>query len=96
MADTPDEVLTAAAVAIHDVDCPDTHCSGSALGHCYRLAEAALNAATPLITAAERHRIRELAWMHNATYSVACHDEDCRNARHYVSFAHLLDGDSRG
>lgn len=43
--------------------------------------------------AAERGRIRELARMYNAMYSVACHDEDCRNARHYVSFARLLDGD---
>jgi hypothetical protein len=45
----PEEAVTAAAVAIHDADCPDTDCSGSALGHSYRLARAALNAAAPLI-----------------------------------------------
>lgn len=39
------EAITLAAVAIHDVDCPDTSCSGVALGHCYRLARAALEAA---------------------------------------------------
>jgi hypothetical protein len=52
----PAESLTAAAVAIHDVDCPDRTCSGPVLGHCYKLAEAALNAATPLIAAAADER----------------------------------------
>lgn len=51
MADYTPETLTAAAVAIHDADCPDTHCSGAALGHAYRLAEAALAAAAPAIQA---------------------------------------------
>ena len=46
-----DPALTAAAVAIHDADCPDRTCSGSALGHCYKLARAALGAAAPVIKA---------------------------------------------
>lgn len=44
-----DAALTAAAVAIHDADCPDTHCSGAALGNAYRLARVALEAAEPHI-----------------------------------------------
>jgi len=64
----PPEAITAAAVAIHDADCPDRTCSGSALGHCYKLASVALEAAVPLIVAeavaplmatAERNRIRQ-------------------------------------
>jgi hypothetical protein len=53
VADIPEDARTAAAVAIHDVDCPDRHCSGSALGHAYRLADAALGKAAPLLLAAE-------------------------------------------
>lgn len=56
--------LTAAAVAIHDADCPDTHCSGAALGHCYKLARAALEGAAPHLreqaAAAERAKIRQI------------------------------------
>lgn len=63
MTDVPAEAVTLAAVAIHDVDCPDTHCGGSALGHCYRLAEAALTAAAGVLrnhqgATTERQRIR--------------------------------------
>jgi hypothetical protein len=39
------EALTAAAIAIHDASCPDQTCGGAALGHCYRLAGVALEAA---------------------------------------------------
>ena len=56
-----DAALTAAAVAIHDADCPDTHCSGAALGNAYRLARVALEAAAPHILKAERERISQLA-----------------------------------
>ncbi len=52
MTAVPPGAITAAAVAIHDADCPDRTCSGSALGHCYRLAQSALEAAAPLIAAA--------------------------------------------
>ena len=55
----PEEWLTAAAVAIHDADCPDRTCSGSALGQSYKLARAALEAAVPFIAAAERERVLE-------------------------------------
>ena len=57
----PPQAITAAAVAIHDVDCRDDRCSGSALGHCYKLARAALGAAAPLLAAAERETIARLA-----------------------------------
>ena len=56
----PEAAVTAAAVAIHDADCPDTKCSGAALGHATRLARVALEAAAPHIRAAERERIRQL------------------------------------
>jgi hypothetical protein len=49
----PPEALTLAAVAIHDAECPDRTCSGPALGHCYRLARVALEAASPVLIAAE-------------------------------------------
>ena len=58
MTDIPPDARTAAAVAIHDADCPDRTCSGSALGHCYKLADAALAAAGPLIRTDERERLR--------------------------------------
>jgi hypothetical protein len=56
VSDIPREILTAAAVAIHDTGCPDRTCSDAPLGHCYKLARAALEAAAPLIAAAERER----------------------------------------
>ena len=66
-----DAALTAAAVAIHDADCPDTHCSGAALGNAYRLARVALEAAELFITgpavAAERERCAALLEARAAT-----------------------------
>jgi len=47
MTAVPPGDITAAAVALHDADCPDRTCSGSALGHYYRLAQDALEAAAP-------------------------------------------------
>jgi hypothetical protein len=73
MGDIPEAALTAAAVAIHDADCPDTHCSGPALGHCYRLAEAALGAAGPHLLAAERERIRQAIGQHSSACSRGVH-----------------------
>ena len=45
MGDYSPEALTLAAIAIHDADCRDRNCSGAALGHCYKLARGALEAA---------------------------------------------------
>ena len=61
MSDIPEEVRTAAAVAIHDVDCPDTRCGDAALGHAYRLADAALAAAWPHFVAAAEERTAGMA-----------------------------------
>ena len=50
----PPQAITAAAVAIHDVECGD-RCGGSALGHCTTLAKAALEAAAPYLAAGHEH-----------------------------------------
>jgi hypothetical protein len=54
----PQAAVDAAAVAIHDADCADQSCSGSALGHAHRLARLALQAAVPFIVAAEQERMQ--------------------------------------
>jgi hypothetical protein len=56
MTDVPEAILMRGAVAIHDADCGDQTCSGSALGHCYKLAAAALTAVVPLIRAETREQ----------------------------------------
>ena len=57
----PEAAVTAAAVAIHDADCPDTKCSGAALGHATRLARVALEAAAPHIREQIASRMEVLA-----------------------------------
>lgn len=47
----PEASITAATVAVHDVDCPDRKCRGPALGYSRKLALAALEAAAPVIAA---------------------------------------------
>lgn len=66
----PDAAPTAAAVAIHDTDCPDRTRNGSAVGHCYRLAAVALESALPAIRSAEGERIRQPAIEHDAHVAV--------------------------
>jgi len=61
MSEIPQAAIDAAAVAIHDADCPDTRCSGSALGHAHRLARLALEAAAPHVAAAQREADAQLA-----------------------------------
>jgi hypothetical protein len=71
---TPEECLTAIAVAIHRATCPlrddpDHECARAAqFPDVLRVARDALAAAAPLIAAAERERIAELAVKVRATY----------------------------
>lgn len=53
----PEEAVTAAMVAIHDVECGDRTCNGSALGHYRTLALAALGAAQGAIRVDERRQV---------------------------------------
>jgi len=68
----PPEAIQLAAVALHDLECPDRSCEPQVFAHCFRQASAALNAAADLIAgqarAAERERITQLAdaWDHEA------------------------------
>jgi hypothetical protein len=61
--DTPPAAIEAirhkVAIAMHDAECADRHCSGTALGAYYGMADVALFVAAPLIAAAERERIRD-------------------------------------
>ncbi len=79
----PPEAVDLATVAVHDVDCPDRDCNGSALGHACKLACAALEAAAPLIAAAERDRLyAELGNDHYVIYTedrwTVEHSVECR------------------
>lgn len=53
----PELAVTLAAVALHDAECPDRHCSGPALGAFYRQARIALEAASHAIRADEREAV---------------------------------------
>jgi hypothetical protein len=89
-----DATLTAAAVAIHDADCPDTTCSGSALGHCYRLARAALAAAEPVIRRDERDQCIQMAEQDAAHADLMVASDEARIVGEVLrNFADRLRGD---
>jgi hypothetical protein len=67
------------AIALHDDDCSDRHCSGPALGAYYRQADIALNLAAPWIAAAERETIARLAEQHHAQYVMCDPPRSCGN-----------------
>ena len=97
----PPEAVTAAAVAIHDADCPDTKCSGSALGHAHGLAQVALAAAAPHIRAQVYAEIRQLAIDKHAEYRTpSCTNPGCPEVVgehvHKLPFADLIPGDGDG
>lgn len=56
-----DQAVTLAAVALHDAECSDRHCSGPALGSYYKQARIALGAAAEAIRADERDRLTQFA-----------------------------------
>jgi hypothetical protein len=68
----PAGAVQAAAVALHDLECPDRSCEPQVFAHCFQQARAALEAAWPLLaqqaTAAERAAIRQLAADVDARY----------------------------
>lgn len=54
-----DRALTLAAVALHDAECSDRHCSGPALGAFYEQARIALGAAAEAIRAPIESKLRD-------------------------------------
>jgi len=88
MSEIPQAAIDAAAVAIHDADCPDTRCSGSALGHAHRLARLALEAAAPHVAAAQREADAQLAERMGVTYLTG--SDEVGEIRLIQPFADLL------
>jgi hypothetical protein len=88
----PEEWLTAIAAAIHDVDCPGTHCSGAALGHCYRLARAVLDRLAPLVDA-EREDVHDLGYIQGVSEGTAAERERVRG--HLTALASELESEHK-
>jgi hypothetical protein len=58
VSDHPRAALDAAAVALHDADCPDRHCEPVAMGAYYASAQRVLDAAGPHILAEAAARLK--------------------------------------
>lgn len=79
----PEKAVTLAAVALHDDECPDRHCSGSALSLFYGRARVALSAGAEAIRADERERSRpgfQQAIDRVGRLAAACQDTAVANA----------------
>jgi hypothetical protein len=72
-----------AAVALHDLECPDRSCEPQVFAHCFRQARVALEAAWPLLAERPTAQQREAAWeaWHRAALAPWT-SSDCDDASH--------------